>query len=138
MMVAVGALVLVNHLYSLVAPAARGGIRMAVIALATMWLADLALYTAAYLGGDWPQTLIAARGIVMAAIVPMLAIAVHRNGDWTLNISRTVDVAVADAGRADDLRDGDGAGDQRDRRRSAAAMRGWRRPRSCSDRPPRC
>jgi len=90
MMVAVGALVLVNHLYSLVAPAARGGIRMAVIALATMWLADLTLYTAAYLGGDWPQTLVAVRGIVMAAIVPMLAIAVHRNGDWTLNISRTV------------------------------------------------
>ncbi|MDB5679351.1 XrtA/PEP-CTERM system histidine kinase PrsK [Sphingomonas bacterium] len=90
MMVAVGALVLVNHLYSLVAPAARGGIRMAVIALATMWLADLALYTAAYLGGDWPEVLIAARGVVMAAIVPVLAIAVHRNGDWTLNISRTV------------------------------------------------
>ncbi|MEO5493173.1 MAG: XrtA/PEP-CTERM system histidine kinase PrsK [Sphingomonas sp.] len=90
MMVAVGALVLVNHLYSLVAPAARGGIRMAVIALATMWLADLTLYTAAYLGADWPLTLVAARGIVMAAIVPMLAIAVHRNGDWTLNISRTV------------------------------------------------
>jgi len=90
MMVAVGALVLVNHLYAIVAPGARGGIRMAVIALATMWLADLALYTVAYLGGDWPQTLIAARGIVMAAIVPMLAIAVHRNGDWTLNVSRTV------------------------------------------------
>jgi putative PEP-CTERM system histidine kinase len=90
MMVAVGALVLVNHLYSLVAPAARGGIRMAVIALATMWLADLALYTAAYLGGDWPEALIAARGVLMAAIVPVLAIAVHRNGDWTLNISRTV------------------------------------------------
>ncbi|QDZ06660.1 PEP-CTERM system histidine kinase PrsK [Sphingomonas panacisoli] len=90
MMVAVGALVLVNHLYSLVAPAARGGIRMAVVALATMWLGDLLLYTVAYLGADWPQTLIAARGIVMAAIVPMLAIAVHRNGDWTLHISRTV------------------------------------------------
>ncbi|WP_293987817.1 XrtA/PEP-CTERM system histidine kinase PrsK [Sphingomonas sp.] len=90
MMVAVGALVLVNHLYSLVAPAARGGIRMAVIALATMWLADLALYAVAYLGGDWPLAMIAARGVVMVAIVPMLAIAVHRNGDWTLNISRTV------------------------------------------------
>ena len=90
MMVAVGALVLVNHLYSMVAPGARGGIRMAVIALATMWLADLALYTIAYLGGDWPQTLFAVRGIVMAATVPMLAIAVHRNGDWMLHISRTV------------------------------------------------
>ncbi|MBS0477790.1 MAG: PEP-CTERM system histidine kinase PrsK [Proteobacteria bacterium] len=90
MMVAVGALVLVNHLYSMVAPVARGGIRMAVVALATMWLADLALYAIAYLNGEWPQEVIAARGIVMAATVPMLAIAVHRNGDWTLNISRTV------------------------------------------------
>lgn len=90
MMAAVGALVLVNHLYSLVAPGARGGIRMAVIALATMWLTDLTLYTTAYLNGDWPQTLVAARGIIMAAIVPMLAIAVHRNGNWTLNVSRTV------------------------------------------------
>lgn len=90
MMVAVGALVLVHHLYSVVAPAARGGIRLAAIALATMWLGDLMLYTVAYLGADWPQTLIAIRGIVMIGIVPMLAIAVHRNGDWTLNISRTV------------------------------------------------
>jgi len=90
MMVAVGALVLVHHLYSMVVPGTRGGIRMAVIALATMWLADLALYTVVYLGGDWLQALFAARGIVTAAIVPMLAIAVHRNGDWTLNISRTV------------------------------------------------
>ncbi len=90
MMVAVGALVLVNHLYSLVAPVARGGIRLAVIALAAMWLADLALYAVAYLGDSWPLALAAVRGIVMVAIVPMLAIAVHRNGDWTLKISRTV------------------------------------------------
>lgn len=90
MMVAVGALVLVHHLYSVVAPQARGGIRMAVVALATMWLSDLALYTATYLGGAWPQDLIAARGIVMALIVPVLAIAVHRNGDWQLRLSRTV------------------------------------------------
>ncbi|MES2097704.1 MAG: XrtA/PEP-CTERM system histidine kinase PrsK [Pseudomonadota bacterium] len=90
MMVAVGALVLVHHLYSVVVPGVRSGIRMAVIALATMWSADLALYVAAYLGGYWPQQLVAARGLVMAGIVPMLAIAVHRNGDWTLKISRTV------------------------------------------------
>ncbi len=90
MMVAVGALVLVHHLYSIVAPQARGGIRMAVVALATMWLADLSLYTATYLGGAWPPELSAARGIVMALIVPVLAIAVHRNGDWTLKLSRTV------------------------------------------------
>ena len=90
MMVAVGALVLVHHLYSVVSPQARDGIRMAVVALATMWVADLTLYTATYLGGSWPQDLIAARGIIMALIVPVLAIAVHRNGNWTLNLSRTV------------------------------------------------
>ena len=90
MMVAVGSLVLVNHLYSLVAPASRGGIRLAAIALATMWLVDLVLYTTAYLDGGWPQDMVATRGVATVALVPMLAIAVHRNGDWTLKISRTV------------------------------------------------
>ncbi len=90
MMVAVGALVLVHHLYSVVAPGARGGIRMAVVALALMWLTDLSLYSVTWLGSDWPLELVAARGVVMVAIVPLLAIAVHRNGDWTLRLSRTV------------------------------------------------
>jgi putative PEP-CTERM system histidine kinase len=90
MMVALGALVLVHHLYSVAAPGARGGIRLAVAALATMWLTDLVLYTTTYLSGDGALELIATRGLVMIAIVPMLAIAVHRNGDWTLKLSRTV------------------------------------------------
>ena len=90
MMVALGALVLVHHLYAMAAPGTRGGIRLAVVALATMWLTDLSLYTATYLSGDWPGELIAARGVVMVAIAPLLAIAVHRNGDWTLKLSRTV------------------------------------------------
>jgi putative PEP-CTERM system histidine kinase len=90
MMVALGALVLVHHLYSVAAPGARGGIRLAVAALAIMWSSDLVLYTTAYLSGDGSQELIATRGLVMIAIVPLLAIAVHRNGDWTLKLSRTV------------------------------------------------
>ena len=90
MMVALGALVLVHHLYSVAAPGARGGIRLAVAALAIMWTSDLVLYTTAYLSGDGSPELIAARGVVMIAIVPLLAIAVHRNGDWTLKLSRTV------------------------------------------------
>jgi putative PEP-CTERM system histidine kinase len=90
MMVALGALILVHHLYSVVAPGARGGIRLATAALAIMWTGDLALYTTAYLSGGDSLELIATRGPVMIAIVPMLAIAVHRNGDWTLKLSRTV------------------------------------------------
>lgn len=90
MMVALGALVLVHHLYSVAAPGARGGIRLAVAALAIMWTTDLVLYTTAYLSGGGSQDLIATRGPIMVAIVPLLAIAVHRNGDWTLKLSRTV------------------------------------------------
>lgn len=90
MMVALGALVLVHHLYSVAAPGARGGIRLAVAALAIMWTSDLVLYTTAYLSGDGSPELIAIRGLVMIAVVPLLAIAVHRNGDWTLKLSRTV------------------------------------------------
>jgi putative PEP-CTERM system histidine kinase len=90
MMVAVGALVLVHHLYSVVAPAARGGIRLAVAALAAMWSADLILYATCYASAEWPAEMFTARGFVAAAIVPLLAVAVHRNGDWSLNISRTM------------------------------------------------
>ena len=90
MMVALGALVLVHHLYSVAAPGARGGIRLAVAALAIMWTTDLALYTTTYLSGGGSPDLIATRGLVMIAIVPLLAIAVHRNGDWTLKLSRAV------------------------------------------------
>src|SRR3569623_1536392 len=90
MMVAVGSLVLVNHLYSLVAPASRGGIRLAAIALATMWLVDLVLYTTAYLDGGWPQDMVATRGVATVALVPLQALAEHRNGARTLKISRTM------------------------------------------------
>jgi putative PEP-CTERM system histidine kinase len=90
MMVAVGALVLVHHLYSVVAPAARGGIRLAVAALAAIWSADLTLYALSYATASWPEGMVAVRGLVAVAIVPLLAVAVHRNGNWSLNISRTV------------------------------------------------
>jgi len=90
MMVAVSALVLVNHLYAVVAPGARGGIRLVVIALAMMWGMDLVLYGIAYLSGHWPPMLVAARGLAMTLLAPLFAIAVQRNGDWQLQLSRTV------------------------------------------------
>ncbi|AOH83930.1 histidine kinase [Sphingomonas panacis] len=89
-MVAIGALVLVQHLHGAVAPRARGGIRLVVIALAGMWGIDLMLAATTYASGDAPQSLVAARGIVMALIAPILAVAVRRGGDWTLQVSRTV------------------------------------------------
>jgi putative PEP-CTERM system histidine kinase len=90
MMIAIGALLLLHHLYSAVTPHARGGIRLAVLALAAMWSIDLVLSAAAYAFSTWYGGLIAARGIVMVLAAPMFAIAVQRNGDWTLQLSRTV------------------------------------------------
>jgi putative PEP-CTERM system histidine kinase len=89
-LVAISALVLLQHLYGAVVPRARGGIRLVVIALAAMWGVDLLLTATAYATGHWPQGLVAVRGIVMALIAPILAAAVQRGGDWTLQLSRTV------------------------------------------------
>ncbi|QNA85032.1 PEP-CTERM system histidine kinase PrsK [Sphingomonas sp. So64.6b] len=90
MMVAVSALVLVHHLYSAVAPRARGGIRLVVIALAAMWCIDLAIHAVAYLTKSWGVELVATRGVAMTLLAPLFALAVMRNGDWTLKLSRTV------------------------------------------------
>jgi putative PEP-CTERM system histidine kinase len=90
MMVAVSALLLVHHLYVTVAPRARGGIRLVVIALAAMWSTDLLLYATRYLTDGGANALLATRGIVMALAAPLFAVAVQRNGDWTLQVSRTV------------------------------------------------
>lgn len=90
MIVAVTALLLVHHLYTAVAPAARGGIRLAVVALAMMWAADLSFALFRWLDWGDPALLGALRGAAMAAIAPLFALAVHRNGDWTLKLSRTV------------------------------------------------
>ncbi|MEV9285919.1 hypothetical protein AB0148_26935, partial [Klebsiella pneumoniae] len=79
MMIAIGAMLLLHHLYSAVTPQARGGIRLAVLALAAMWSIDLLLCAAAYAFSAWYAGLIAARGIVMVLAAPMFAIAVQRN-----------------------------------------------------------
>lgn len=90
MMISVTALVLVHHLYNAVAPGARGGIRLAVLGLAAMWASDLTLATLAYLEGAQIAVLAGLRGVALVAIAPLFALAVHRNGDWTLRLSRTV------------------------------------------------
>ncbi|WP_010162027.1 XrtA/PEP-CTERM system histidine kinase PrsK [Sphingomonas sp. PAMC 26617] len=90
MMAAISAIVLVHHLYTAAAPGTRGGIRLVVLALAAMWGSDLLLYGAAWLEADIPGQIVVARGIVMVVAAPALLIAVTRNGDWTLHLSRTI------------------------------------------------
>ena len=90
MLVAVTALVLVHHLYTAVRPDARDGIRLAVIALAGMWALDLGIYTLGYLDVVPMAVLFPVRGAAMIVIAPLFGLAAHRNGDWTLRLSRTV------------------------------------------------
>lgn len=90
MLVAVAALVLVHHLYLAAAPAARGGIRLVVIALAGMWGLDLVLYSLGLMGFGSLPAMVLVRGVCAALIAPLFAVAVFRNGDWTLKLSRSV------------------------------------------------
>jgi putative PEP-CTERM system histidine kinase len=88
MMVAVGSLLLIHNLYTAAAPDARWGIRLPMIALAAMWTYDLNLYTIAYLSGGWPEGLLAGRGIAMAMLAPLFALASQRNDQWRMKLSR--------------------------------------------------
>ncbi|MBX9814687.1 MAG: histidine kinase [Proteobacteria bacterium SG_bin5] len=90
MMVALGALLLVHHLHLAIGPRHHGGMRLALVALAGLWLGDGVLYSAAYAQGTAPEALVAMRGVLIALIAPLFALAVHRDGDWRLRPSRTV------------------------------------------------
>lgn len=90
MMVAVSALLLVHHLYTAVVPRARGGIALVVVALAMMWTVDLAHFAATYADTRWLAEITTMRGLAMTCLAPVFALAVHRNGDWRLQLSRTV------------------------------------------------
>lgn len=87
----VGALVLVHNLYVGASPAGRLTLRWPAAALATMWLYDLNFYTIAYLNGRPPQTLGELRGLVMLAMVALLALgAAHGASELRLRASRSV------------------------------------------------
>ena len=54
------------------------------------WGIDLTLYTAAYFTDAWPEGMVAVRGLTLVVLAPVFALAVHRGGDWSLQLSRTV------------------------------------------------
>lgn len=90
MIYAVGALVLVHNLYTVSAPEARWGISLPMAALAAMWTFDLNLYTISYLTGSVSTELVSTRGFATALIAPVFALALRRNSEWRLRLSRTV------------------------------------------------
>jgi putative PEP-CTERM system histidine kinase len=90
MLVAVTALVLVQALYSAVAPATGNGLRWMIVALAGLWFIDFATFSTAYLTGDFVPELAVPRGAVMVPVALAMGIGLQRKGEWSVQVSRTV------------------------------------------------
>lgn len=86
---AIGALILLRDLFQGSALRGRTAARLVALAAASLWLTDLAVYAGAWLAGGWPPSVIAARGVALVALAPMLALASQRRATQ-LQLSRTV------------------------------------------------
>lgn len=87
---AIATLVLVHHFQAVTPAASRDGIRMAAVALAIMAGFDFAIHLVTGLTGAWPDGLIGGRGMAMVVLAPMFGLAIHRDGEWTLRLSRSI------------------------------------------------
>jgi putative PEP-CTERM system histidine kinase len=75
---------------SRVAGAQRSGRHVLIGAMAVMWGAGLLLDGATWGGLATPRTGVLWRGLALALVGTIAAVAVHRGGDWTLRPSRTL------------------------------------------------
>ncbi len=82
---ALGALLLLHDLFPMAASAAT---RMVLVAAGAFWLIDVNLCIAAYLVGQAPAELIAARGVALAAMALLVALALSRPGSGGVQLSR--------------------------------------------------
>jgi putative PEP-CTERM system histidine kinase len=84
----IGSLLLLHHLAW--AAKRRGDVQLLVLGLAGMWGIDLATTTVALSHGDWPASIVAVRGGIMAGIALLIAAAAQRGVDGTPMLSRTI------------------------------------------------
>ena len=98
MLFAIGALVLVHNLYHLAGARRQDGMALALATLAAMWTYDLGLYLFAMLPGYGPGLLLPARGLALALMAPLLAIALRDSGRWRFALSRQAAFRFASIG----------------------------------------
>ena len=89
MMTAVAGLVLAHRL-AVAVPVAHGALRLALVALAALWSADVLVYATALASGSWPGGAVALRGGIALAVAVALVVAGPLDGAWTLRPSRMV------------------------------------------------
>ena len=87
LVMAVVGIVLVHNFFRNVDPGQRWGIKYLCLGLGGMFVSDFYLYSDALLFRRVNADIWAARGVVNALIMPLLAISVARNPKWSLNIS---------------------------------------------------
>ena len=87
LVLAVIGIVLVEQLYRNVQPQQRWGIKFLCLGLGGMFAYDFYLYSDALLFQRVNADIWAARGVVNAMVVPLLAVATARNPKWSLDVS---------------------------------------------------
>lgn len=87
LVLAVIGIVLVEQLYRNVQPQQRWGIKFLCLGLGGMFAYDFYLYSDALLFQRVNADIWAARGVVNALVVPLLAVATARNPKWSLDVS---------------------------------------------------
>ncbi|WP_029622690.1 XrtA/PEP-CTERM system histidine kinase PrsK [Sphingomonas elodea] len=90
MLVAVGALVMVQALHAALAQSAGPGLRWTVAALGGLWFAEFAVRTLAYLGVPMDGMLLVAHGAAWVCVAAAMGLGLQRRGDWRVRMSRTV------------------------------------------------
>lgn len=78
LLVTVGGLVLVHNLYVGAMPHARPMLRWPTLAIGLVWGFELNLYTIAYLASEWPQTMMAVRGLIVAGFAAAIGFGAGR------------------------------------------------------------
>jgi len=91
MLVAVGALMLLHNLYAGAAASSRQILRWSTIALAGIFAFDLNFYTIAYLAGEYPEFLVALRGVFCGIMLGILSLSANsRRAGLQFSPSRAV------------------------------------------------
>ncbi|MBB6124685.1 XrtA/PEP-CTERM system histidine kinase PrsK [Sphingobium subterraneum] len=90
MMWAIGALVLIQRIFSTADPVARARVAPLIGAMAAMWTYDLVLYSSAYSAAGVASLLYVLRGGAMAALVPVIALVIQTQANLQIRPSRAL------------------------------------------------
>ncbi len=90
MMMAIGSLLLVHHLYTAWPSRERGGTGLLLGALAAMWTYDFSLFAICWFAPEQANMLYALRGPMMALLAPVMAISLRHDIAGRLQLSRSL------------------------------------------------